>query len=193
MGNNIIAMSKNINCKVGDDIVIETKINPPLSKTINLPFIVGEKVRDDLTCKEATVIGIEYFDGRKYGSNITQLGSIGVWLDNEYLNGARHPWEVSKLELNDLPLDCKRTNDELEGWVICCQFPLREILNGKRACRKGWRERGEGMDMLAVGISEEGKLLLVRESENYIEDHEFFCDIEDMLADDWMIELSNKN
>jgi hypothetical protein len=186
MGNNIIAMNKTINYNVGDNIVIETKINLPPSKTINLPFFVGEKVHDNLTGKETVVIGVEYFDGRKYKSDIEQISSVEIWIDDDFLNGIRHPWEINKLGLSD----SRDSHCELEGWVVCRQFPLREILNGKRACRKGWRTRGEGMDMIAVSRSEDGELLLVRESENYIEDHELFCDIKDMLADDWMVEYN---
>lgn len=72
-------------------------------------------------------------------------------------------------------------------FMPCGTFPLLEISQGARACRDGWRNRGEGIDMLAVIKSDLGTLLLEREAEKYCE-YEDFSDIEDMLATDWMVE-----
>ena len=46
----------------------------------------GLTVRDDLTQTNAKIVKIEK------DSN----GNIGIWLDNSYLRGGRHPWEISK-------------------------------------------------------------------------------------------------
>ncbi len=80
-------------------------------------------------------------------------------------------------------------------WIFCGQFPLREISEGKRACRKGWRNRGQentdGWDMLAVikSVSGDGPTLgLQRESAALIEGVETFNHIDDMLAEDWFLE-----
>lgn len=58
-------------------------------------FGVGEKVWDDLTGKEATVVGVQACfgtcDGQRYSGLV-----IGYWLDNDHVHGGRHPWEISK-------------------------------------------------------------------------------------------------
>ena len=84
---------------------------------------------------------------------------------------------------------CQGSKDR-EGvlWIPCGRFPLKEIAQGRRACRAGWRDRGEGMDRLSVVKSSNGKLLLERETGDYGEDHEDFSGIEDMLATDWELE-----
>jgi ribose 5-phosphate isomerase RpiB len=64
---------------------------------IHFEFEVGEKVHDDLTHKEATIICIEFKDGCKQGEFAHALKTIGYWLDNDYLGGGRHPWEISKI------------------------------------------------------------------------------------------------
>lgn len=56
---------------------------------------VGSKVFDDLTRTEATVIGVNYSEG-KTPSGLS-IGCVGYWLDNDYLGGGRHPWEVTEL------------------------------------------------------------------------------------------------
>lgn len=53
-----------------------------------MTFKVGQKVRDDLTGKISTIERI----------NISTNGSVGLWLDNKYLDGGRHPWEVTTEE-----------------------------------------------------------------------------------------------
>ncbi len=47
---------------------------------------IGDEVHDDLTSKRSKII------------NITEdpKGNFGIWLDNDYLGGGRHPWEISK-------------------------------------------------------------------------------------------------
>lgn len=61
-------------------------------------FEVGERVWDDLTGKVATIIGLEYIEGRRgLLDRSTAVGCVGYWVDNECVNGGRHPWEISKL------------------------------------------------------------------------------------------------
>ena len=62
------------------------------------PFKVGERVIDDLTKEEAIVIGIEYKEGKRRGDVESSMGCWAVWIDNPYVGGGRHPWEVSSLE-----------------------------------------------------------------------------------------------
>jgi len=65
---------------------------------MNPPFIVGEKVIDDLICKEQTVIGISYSHGFVNGDKkCNNCHCWGIWIDSDYLDGARHPWELTKL------------------------------------------------------------------------------------------------
>jgi hypothetical protein len=67
--------------------------------TINNEFEVGEKVYDGLTAKEAIIIGICWARGCTNGDKYChQLDTIGYWVDNDYLEGGRHPWEVTKLK-----------------------------------------------------------------------------------------------
>jgi hypothetical protein len=46
---------------------------------------VGDEVWDDLTKTKAKVIRVHHDD----------FGNTGYWLDNDYLGGGRHPWELS--------------------------------------------------------------------------------------------------
>ena len=60
-----------------------------------MEFGLGEKVNDDLTGETATIIGIETKMGRCNG--IDYHGQVvGYWLDNDWLGGGRHPWEITK-------------------------------------------------------------------------------------------------
>lgn len=49
---------------------------------------VGDLVKDDLTRTVCTVVKVE----------TSPNGSVGIWLDNDYLGGGRHPWEVTEIE-----------------------------------------------------------------------------------------------
>lgn len=46
---------------------------------------VGDTIFDDLTGKNAKVIKLTQEDHL-----------IGIWLENDWLGGGRHPWEVSR-------------------------------------------------------------------------------------------------
>ena len=58
---------------------------------------VGDTVRDSLTQRNARVIGIKYEEGN-FGGKETSVGCWGIWLDNDWLGGSRHLWEVTKIE-----------------------------------------------------------------------------------------------
>lgn len=49
-------------------------------------FKVGDVVLDELTYGLVTILRIEK-DGN---------GNIGYWVDSDFLDGGRHPWEISK-------------------------------------------------------------------------------------------------
>ena len=49
-------------------------------------FEVGDMVLDDLTGKIVKIVKIT-----------KNRGVIGYWVDDEYLSGGRHPWEITKL------------------------------------------------------------------------------------------------
>lgn len=60
---------------------------------------VGDKVVDDLTMTVSTIVGVEWADGcvrNSKGTKSNHYGCVAIWLDNEYLDGGRHPWEVSE-------------------------------------------------------------------------------------------------
>lgn len=68
----------------------------------NQPYFtwkVGDKVIDELTNSIATVTGVEWATGRVPAGGrpgfINYMGSMALWLDNEWLDGGRHPWEIS--------------------------------------------------------------------------------------------------
>lgn len=50
---------------------------------------VGEEVWDDLTATKARVLRIETDEHTEH--------TVGIWLDNDYVGGGRHPWEITKL------------------------------------------------------------------------------------------------
>lgn len=55
-------------------------------------------VIDDLTHTICEVKGIEFANGKcpqPDGRVINSYGCVGVWIDNEWLDGGRHPWEIS--------------------------------------------------------------------------------------------------
>lgn len=65
---------------------------------IETAFNIGEDVWDDLTNKKAKIIGITFSSGYTQGNLCRKsVDTIGYWLDNEYLYGGRHPWEITKL------------------------------------------------------------------------------------------------
>jgi hypothetical protein len=49
----------------------------------------GDELWDDLTGANAKVLRVAVDD----------YGNVGYWLDNDYLGGGRHPWEVSQPRL----------------------------------------------------------------------------------------------
>ena len=48
---------------------------------------VGDEVWDDLTYTKARVVRIQVNAGQ----------TAGIWLDNDWVGGGRHPWEISRL------------------------------------------------------------------------------------------------
>lgn len=58
-------------------------------------YKVGQVVRDDLTRKISVIIGISYKDGTNRDKDFNCSHCLGLWLNNDYLGGGRHPWEVS--------------------------------------------------------------------------------------------------
>lgn len=59
----------------------------------------GTKVIDGLTGKDAVIVGVTFQDGTHPDRpNVSAAQTVGYWLDNEYLSGGRHPWEVTEKE-----------------------------------------------------------------------------------------------
>lgn len=77
-------------------------------------------------------------------------------------------------------------------WGFCGAIPLVEIEKGRRACREGWRDRGEGMDMLHTAVCGSGKsayVMIQHENEDYVEASVSDpLSIRDLLAEDWYVE-----
>jgi hypothetical protein len=61
-----------------------------------MTFKIGQVVRDDLTGKTVTIERI----------NIDTNGNVGLWVSSKYLDGGRHPWEVTtEEEMGELSKD----------------------------------------------------------------------------------------
>jgi hypothetical protein len=60
-----------------------------IRKELNIEFQAGDLVRDDLTGKDAIITTI----------SIDKNKNIGYWVNNDYLEGGRHPWEITKIDL----------------------------------------------------------------------------------------------
>lgn len=82
---------------------------------------VGDYVVDDLTLTVSKIEGIEWAEGKvrdKDNKPIKYIGCCAIWLDNDHLDGGRHPWEISEpLKLEEIPkwkhdLNIYRTNLE---------------------------------------------------------------------------------
>lgn len=90
-------------------------------------------------------------------------------------------------------------------WIFCGPFPLKEIANGRRACRHTWRNRcyplhdrgrhvleeeDDSWPMLAVckSTEEHPRLCLEREYADELGPGETFGTIVDLLAEDWYLE-----
>ena len=66
---------------------------------IETEFNIDEIVWDDLTHKTAKIIGITFSSGYTEGNIFrNSYNTVGYWLDNDYLSGGRHPWEITKYE-----------------------------------------------------------------------------------------------
>ena len=63
------------------------------------PFEINEEVYDDLTGKKVKIIGIQMGIG-KCGDQIypDEFPIWGYWVDNSWLGGGRHPWELTSLK-----------------------------------------------------------------------------------------------
>lgn len=63
-----------------------------------IPWKVGDMVIDDLTNELVEVVGLEWAMGKTVGPDgrhRNHMGSLGVWVSNPWLDGGRHPWEIS--------------------------------------------------------------------------------------------------
>ena len=64
------------------------ELTSALKTEYKVEFEPGEMVYDDLTGQDAVVMNVTF------GNNKT----VGYWLSSDYLEGGRHPWEVSKID-----------------------------------------------------------------------------------------------
>lgn len=63
----------------------------PIRKEYNVEFQAGDLVHDDLTGKDAIITTITLGD--------SPGKPIGYWVNNDYLEGGRHPWELTKVDM----------------------------------------------------------------------------------------------
>ena len=65
---------------------------------INLEFQVGEEVLDDLTARATKILGVRYDNGAfDPEDNRSSYHCIGYRVASSWLDGLRHPWELTKL------------------------------------------------------------------------------------------------
>ena len=62
-----------------------------IKEDYKLTFDIGEMVYDDLTGKDAVVMNITLGKDPK-------TKTVGYWVNGDYLQGGRHPWEISKID-----------------------------------------------------------------------------------------------
>ena len=74
------------------------ELTDALKKEYNLEFDIAEMVYDDLTGKDAVVMNI----------TLGKDKTVGYWVNGDYLDGGRHPWELSKIDW------LKRTKEEIK-------------------------------------------------------------------------------
>jgi len=67
-------------------------------KQIIPPFNIGDSVFDILTKKKCKVIGITYDKGVTNNKNCNSVGTWGIYINSDYMDGARHPWELELKE-----------------------------------------------------------------------------------------------
>jgi hypothetical protein len=63
----------------------------PIRTEYKVEFQAGDLVFDDLTGKDAIITTITLGDAPGK--------PIGYWVDNDYLEGGRHPWEITKIDM----------------------------------------------------------------------------------------------
>lgn len=97
---------------------------------MNLPFELGEEVIDDLTGNRVRVIGIKYADGRCGDPLIVSYDCWGIWVDNDYLDGARHPWELTKTRWIEKSRSLQELQKYLDETYPKFHFQAREGTNG---------------------------------------------------------------
>ena len=142
-----------------------------------------------LLCVTAIAVVVEPHIGPKANSIIsgvifTAAGLLLVWRIVGFFRSMRKGSDQLRSEVDGLDGD-KAT------WVFCGAFPLVEIASGRRACLRGWRNRGDQMDMLAVvpyeGSDGSTMLGLQRETEEDVEIERDFCDVADMMSMEWFL------
>jgi hypothetical protein len=81
-----------------------------------------------------------------------------------------------------------------KSWSFCGKFPLDKITPDQRACRADWRaganipEIPDLVQMFSISVID-NKLVLIREHLDSIDEIEPFNNLEDMLAEDWYLEI----
>lgn len=62
-----------------------------LEKEYNVEHKIGEIVYDDLTNKDVVLFNVTLGDNK----------TVGYWVNDDYLEGGRHPWELTKIDWMD--------------------------------------------------------------------------------------------
>lgn len=78
-----------------------TNVIPSVIKEkYKIEFDIGHVVHDDLDARDAIILNITFDD----------KGNVGYWVDSDYLDGGRHPWELSKIDFFTRKKEVKNEN-----------------------------------------------------------------------------------
>lgn len=70
--------------------VFTNYVADPIREQFKIEFQASELVRDELTAQDAIITTI----------SIDKNNNVGYWVNNDYLEGGRMPWEISKIDLH---------------------------------------------------------------------------------------------
>jgi hypothetical protein len=75
------------------------ELTDAIKKEYRLDFDIAEMVHDDLTGKDAVICNV----------TLGKDKTVGYWVNGDYLDGGRHPWEITKIDW------MKRMKEEMES------------------------------------------------------------------------------
>lgn len=85
---------------------------------IQTEFNVGDEVWDTLTEKKVKIIGLSFATGKQgINSKVKLLDVVDYWVDDKYLEGGRHLWEIEIFKFYSTRLDAEKYRKK--GQRVC--------------------------------------------------------------------------